>query len=203
MKRLRLVCDELGVDISVEMGDGPARPVQGLAAWEVIERVEGKGITDRSAVPPFAQEVPILLDGWADDRSVQPQLREIEKLGGLGAGIFRAFGPIHRPGIRYVLGAEPSFDGEIRDEDGDRLLRQRMVLTLLEHSPADRLRTRGRIGIGPAIAVGGTYTTKQGDTLSSIAAKLYRDASQWRKLGNKNDIHDPFRVLPAGRVLRV
>lgn len=207
MKQLRLVCAELDVDISVTMGGAPATPVSGFAAWEMVERAEGKAITDRSSVEPFGQEVPVFLDGYAKDNSIQGQLNEILELGGDEAEPFRAFGPIHRPGIRYVFGGDPEFGEAIRDDDG-RLLRQELTLKLLEYVPADQLfqkkkRRKKGVGWGSAIVASGTYTTKKGDTLHKIAVFLFGDASRWREIGRKNNIHDPNRALPPGRELKL
>jgi hypothetical protein len=41
-----------------------------------------------------------------------------------------------------------------------------------------------------------------GETLSDVAAALYRDAAQWRPIAIANEISDPF-ALEAGRSLRV
>jgi nucleoid-associated protein YgaU len=41
---------------------------------------------------------------------------------------------------------------------------------------------------------------RRGDTLSSIAAAVYRDPGLWREIARANDIKDP-RILPPGRLL--
>ncbi|HEX5592021.1 MAG TPA: LysM domain-containing protein [Solirubrobacterales bacterium] len=209
MRRLHLVCPELDVDLLVDMGDGPAQPISGLKAWERVERAEGKALTDRAPVDPFAQEVPILLDGWADSNSINPQLRELEKLGGEDAEPFRAIGPIRRPGLRYILGGDPTWGEAVLDEDGDRLLRQRLTLVLEEYVSPDQLLRKKKqkktrtLNWGSAIVAAGSYTTRKGDTLHKIALRLFGDVSRWREIGNKNNIHDPNRVLPAGKELKL
>jgi nucleoid-associated protein YgaU len=45
-----------------------------------------------------------------------------------------------------------------------------------------------------------TYVVRRGDTLSSIAAALYRDAGRWRELARANGITNP-RDLRPGQVL--
>jgi nucleoid-associated protein YgaU len=45
-----------------------------------------------------------------------------------------------------------------------------------------------------------TRTVRRGDTLSSIAAEVYRDPGLWRAIAEANDIDDPLR-LAAGRNL--
>ena len=47
-----------------------------------------------------------------------------------------------------------------------------------------------------------TWVARRGDTLSSIAAAVYRDARQWRAIAAANGIVDPRRLSP-GRVLAV
>jgi nucleoid-associated protein YgaU len=207
VKLLRLVCSDPKVDISVSMGDGPATPTAGHAGWEIIERVEGKSITDRSSVEPFSQDVPVFLDGYAKGNSIQRQLDELLSLGGENAAVFRAYGPIHRPGIRYVFGGEPDFGEVIRDDDGT-LLRQRLTLKLTEYVRPDTLKRRkrqkrgmgGRIGQAQALS----YTCKAGDTLARIAYKQFDgDWRRWREIGDKNGIRDPFKQLDPGRVIKL
>jgi hypothetical protein len=37
----------------------------------------------------------------------------------------------------------------------------------------------------------------QGDTVASLAAKVYGDPSRWREIANANHIEDPFNVTPG------
>ena len=46
------------------------------------------------------------------------------------------------------------------------------------------------------------YTVRRGDTLSGIAAALYRDAGLWRAIAQHNNIRDPRR-LPPGMQLTI
>src|SRR5580693_7996217 len=47
-----------------------------------------------------------------------------------------------------------------------------------------------------------TYVVKRGDTLSSIAYAVYRDATVWRDIASNNQIQDP-RTLQPGLVLQL
>ena len=47
-----------------------------------------------------------------------------------------------------------------------------------------------------------TYTAREGDTLSGIAAALWKDSSKWRLLAEANEISNP-RVLQPGQPLIV
>jgi hypothetical protein len=169
--------------------------------------VEGKSITDRASSPPFMQDVPVFLDGYAKGNSVQGQLDKLMSLGGEDGAVFRAFGPIHRSGIRYVYGGEPEFGETIRDNDGT-LLRQRLTLRLMEYVPPDvvrlrRKRKKKKPSTGGTSFPGNRYTTKSGDTLVKIAAKLYGDWRRWRQIAQKNGLRDPNKSLKPGTTLKL
>jgi nucleoid-associated protein YgaU len=213
MRLLRLVCPDPKVDIRVQMGDGPATPTAGYAGWEVTARAGGRrGVTTRTSPPPFQQDVPIFLNGLGKDNSIQGQLDAILSLGAEDAAPFKVWGPIHRgDGRLWVFGGEPEFGEAIRDDDEENtLLRQRLTIKLMQYVRPEvarerkrRRRNRGVGAIGGAVAVGGTYTTRAGDTLQSIAANLFGDWRRWREIGNKNGLTDPGRKLPAGKVLKL
>ncbi len=213
---IRIQCPPKKIDIMVRLGDGPATPTAGFASWEVVDRVEGKGVTDRVGAPPFQQDVPIFLDGYAKDNSIQGQLNTLLRLGGPDAVPFRCTGPIHKPHLRYVFGGEPEFGEAIRDdsEDDGRLLRQRVTLHLLEYVSPDTIRRRKRkIGISNAVvashamglsdAVPLSATVRAGDNLQTIVARELGDWTLWQEVGRKNGIRDPFKKLDPGRVIRL
>jgi Contractile injection system tube protein/LysM domain len=64
--------------------------------------------------------------------------------------------------------------------------------------PVDELQREPRRGSFPAQ----NYTVKAGETLSGIAAVLWKDPFKWRLLAEANDIDDP-RILMPGQLLAV
>jgi LysM repeat protein len=64
--------------------------------------------------------------------------------------------------------------------------------------PKDELQKEPRRNSYPAQ----TYTVREGDSLSGIAAAVWNDASKWRRLAEVNDIPNP-RVLEPGQALIV
>ncbi|HEY6731903.1 MAG TPA: hypothetical protein VI039_12885 [Solirubrobacterales bacterium] len=208
--RLHLISLDKRLDLLVNMGDGPATPTAGFAGHETVDRVRRKSLTSFVGVEPFAQDVPVLLDGYRENRSIQRQLDKLLEFGGQTR--FRAFGPIHNEGLVYIFGDEPDFDstpstGVIRAEDGT-LLKQRLVLKLQEYVAPGLAgkRREGKMGIGDAVPV--EYVTRKGtatepETLANIAHRLYHDWTRWKEIGHKNGINDPHRVLPPGRHLKL
>jgi len=122
--------------------------------------------------------------------------------------VVRISGPVPHDDLTWVItGIE--WGDVIRNQSGLRV-RQRLTLSLLRYSAADRIqlrpaaeRARSKPAAAGSSASGGrTYVVKRGDTLSSIAAKFYRDASKWRKIADANGIRDP-KNLKIGQKLRI
>jgi LysM domain len=196
---LHLISVDGSLDLKLAMGDGPATPTAGMAGTEVVSRRRRKGMTTFAGLEPFQQDVPVLLDGYADNESIERQLGKLEEFG--GATRFKALGPIHHPGEIYRMGDEPEYGEAIRSSDGT-LVRQRLTLKLMEDVPvaAGKRGSGKKVGkLGSAIPL--TYTTVAGDTLGKIANKLWREWDRWKEIGVLNGIDDPHRVLKAGRTL--
>jgi hypothetical protein len=62
--------------------------------------------------------------------------------------------------------------------------------------PAEEMQREPRRGSFPSQ----TYTVRAGDTLSGIAATVWKDPAGWRSIATANEIANP-RLLAAGRVL--
>lgn len=78
-------------------------------------------------------------------------------------------------------------------------LRAKLALSLKEYRPVD-VQIKENPTASPDFAK--TYVVRRGDTLSSIAFALYRDASVWRDIAQNNQIQDP-RALAPGTVLQL
>lgn len=199
-KQLRLVASNPAVDIEVPMGDGPATPTAGYAGWEEVQRIERRAMTSFTGLPAFQQDVPIMLDGWREDRSIERQLEELEKLG--GNVVFRAIGPIFRSGSKFVFGDEPEYGEMIRASD-ESLLRVRMVLKLMEHVTPNLAGHKPR-QVRPSMGVPLEYTVHgDEDTLAKIAYALYHDRSKAIVIGRLNKITDVHKKLKLGRKLKL
>jgi hypothetical protein len=220
LKPVRIVAKNPDIDITIPMGDGPARLVGGLGGWTPIPVLDDIEAVDWEGQAPLAQDVPLLLNGLEDNESVEREWNTVRKLARDPNGdetkppVFKVWGPVEYPGKAWVLpdGGIDINEEEIFKRDGDgELLRIEFTLHLLEYRSPEEIKERSkrrkkkgpRAAIAPNIAVGGTYTTQAWDTLKKIAAKLYRDPDRWKEIGEKNNIHDPNRVLPAGKVLQL
>lgn len=206
-KRVRLVARKPKLDIRVRIGWTPATPTGGFAGYGTVDRPKRTALTEFNGTAPFTQDVPIRVGSIREEKSIERQVRNIERLG--DDTVFRAYGPIHRPGIHYVFAAEPDF-GEARRRRDGVLYYQEMTLHLMEFVRPDQIRIRRRKRNGgarfndPIGYTVGNYITRKGDTLYSIAAKELGSAKRWREIAKLNPgTNDPNKELEPGRALRM
>jgi hypothetical protein len=76
-------------------------------------------------------------------------------------------------------------------------LRAKLSVTIREYRPVE-VQVRERPTASPDFEK--NYVVRRGDTLSGIAAAVYRDPSAWRAVARQNGIRDPRRLEP-GRAL--
>lgn len=215
--QVRITAKEPEINGLFDLGDGSPVVTGGLGGWKIVERQDDIAATIWSGQEPLTADVPIMLDGYANDSGVASQLNTLFKLGRDARGdenvppVFKLYGPIAPipDGKEWVLGdngIDLDPDSVIRSDGGD-LMRQALVLHLLEYVRPDVIRLRHkkrrneRTGLGQATPV--IYETRKGDTLESIAVAVFHDHKKWKQIGDLNNLHDPHRILPAGKTLRL
>jgi hypothetical protein len=73
-------------------------------------------------------------------------------------------------------------------------IRAKVSLAIKEHVPVEVQVNQARTA-SPDFDK--AYTVRRGDTLTSIAAWAYKDATAWRAIALANDIRDPRRLVPG------
>lgn len=202
-----------------QIGDGPAAPADEDNGWEVIERPAKKPMTEWNGERLLQMAVPIMLDGFAENRSVQGRLDTLRDLGKPRQGekgkelpppIFTVQGPVPYPNERWVLASialATTAPDIIRARDG-RLIRQALILNLLEHVRPDQAQIRRK---KRKPSRGKTYTVKSGDTWRSIAKRFAehgasaQEISKYAKqIARRNGARPDIRQeLNVGREVRV
>lgn len=167
--------------------------------------------------PPYVLTVELMLDGFKRRRPVEEECHAILRLARARPGDrrpprVRVFGEsVPRTDLNWLIDAVEWGGQVIRDQDGNRL-RQDVRLTLIQdvvpefvqERPSERARRRqrGKSDIKTPRSRGGAYRVREGDTLSSIAARRLGKASRWREIAKLNGIRDPRR-LEVGQRLRM
>jgi nucleoid-associated protein YgaU len=73
-------------------------------------------------------------------------------------------------------------------------LRAKLSVSLKEYKTvSEQIRERPR----NSPDVDKSYTVVRGDTISSIAFRVFRDGTKWREIARANDIRDPRRLVPG------
>lgn len=118
--RFRAV-DNVALGFVAEL-DGPVTP-DGWGTWSQIERPKKLPLTDFAGVDPLTLEIPILLDRWPEQRSVEPEIKVLESILGRHGAARPSVVIVEGPGIpfgydrdqslRFVLGP-PSWGDDTR-----------------------------------------------------------------------------------------
>ncbi|GGR38810.1 CIS tube protein [Streptomyces netropsis] len=106
------------------------------------------------------------------------------------------------PVVTFAWGANPAFTGVVDslsvtyvlfDLDGTPT-RAKVSLSLKEFRTAAEQQLTTAL-TSPTVEK--VWTVRRGDTLSSIAAAVYRDATRWRELAAANAVTDPRALVPG------
>lgn len=120
-------------------------------------------------------------------------------------GLMRLNGELHAPPIVRFTWDTQVFVGVLESlnityvlftPDGVPL-RAKLSVALKEYRPA-AVQVKENPTFSPDLEK--NFVVRRGDTLSTIASAVYRDAGLWREIAKANQIQDP-RVLAPGRVL--
>lgn len=161
------------------MGDGAWRITDGYGGYEEVERPNDVSLTEWAGQSPLRMEGTVLLDGLAENRSVQRDLDRVLKLGRTkdadeAPEPFKLTGPIPFSGEKWVMESTPDFEQTVRSAGG-KLIRQVLTLHLMQYVKPDRVKIKKRKqGAGQ----NAPYVTKQGDTILKIIAKFHPEASR-------------------------
>lgn len=199
--------------LDVLMGDGAAQLSGGFGGWQVVQRPKRISLTEWNGVDPTTQTIPVMFDGWTDERSVEPEIARLEAMsraspGELEPPIVRIAGPIHHPELDWVINDIQHGETIRRRHDGRRV-RQASSVALMHYIEDTQLtaakRHRGRDDLTARFghpALHRTVIVRRGDTLPRIAARELGKASRWREIATLNHIRDP-KHLKVGQQLKM
>lgn len=201
------------------LGAEGAKVTGGYGGWVDVPRPRRLALTQWDGRSPFEMAVQLVLDAHADDGSVEAQCSALERMAlpprSLAEPpVVRIKGPVPHDDLTWVVNGI-DWGAAMRNDAGNRS-RQEVTLTLKRYVAEDRLTLRPAAEKAREKGSGGgggtntktktpaqrTYVVKSGDTLSEIAARMYGNASQWKKIADANNIRDP-RNLRVGQTLRI
>lgn len=211
--------DPKGPSIRAEIGNGFVTPSL-TGGWGVTARQRAKGITEWTGRSPISIDIPILLDGFDNNDSVESDVRALYAMMDKPEGkrdeppIIRLGGqfPIPFKGRDWVINGIAPGAEERRHKDGHRT-RAFFTVTVLEHvpgdvivvhksSPAKKHQQKSKDDGERWTSRPTTYTVKRGDTLQSIAAKVLGDQKRWHDIKDLNNLRDP-KSIKVGQKLKM
>lgn len=209
-----------------ELGQALPQITDGFGGFATVDRTGRIQSTWWQGRNTIGVTFGIRFDQRATLRSVEPQIRRLEALAGVGlpddvappAIVFDAAGmvPLDRTdpraqGWTWAINAAPDVqEAERHDQAGYRfvyeanltLIRQVSNATLKSKSEAAarRAKQRSRSHDGPKHR---THKVKTGETLVKIAAREYGDVDRWHDIARANHLRDPRAPLKPGTVLKL
>jgi hypothetical protein len=199
----------LGVDLPTVTG--------GYGGWQMVARPRRQALTAWMGHEPFSMDLPLLLDGFVNNFSVEARCSALERMArppkeGDEPPLVKVIGPVPHADLTWVINSIRWGDA-LRSSTGPRV-RQFVTLSLVKYIADDRVQltsaaARARAKAVPSSTAGGKpvnptapYVVKAGDTLSSIAASILGDYNKWRDIAKLNDIRDP-KSIRVGQKLRM
>lgn len=190
-------------EINCYLGDTAPKVIDGYGGWTVIARNRNRGLTEWTGNNPVAIEITFLMDDWAAQKSVEQDMRDLERMAGIDLGMreppkvhwdANAMHDNHEASQLLWVIEDLTWDTNMsRNRDGETV-RASGTMTLREF-------------VGDVFIIGAaekTYKVRKGDTLMSIAKKKLGKASRWKEIKNLNPgkVRDP-RHLKVGITLKL
>lgn len=206
------------------LGDGAPEITDGYGGWEVVDRPRNVGMTQWNGRNPLTIKIPILFDNWTRGTTIEPDIRELEKMAGneINMGqpplvLINSMGVVphdyHDATQNDWVIQTIEWGDSDRNESGHRV-RQAATVTLIEYNYDDVI---GGVGARPSVrskkkAKAKTkrrhYVTKPGDTLAKIAHYQLGNSVFWRRIRDVNKTKsgrpiykDPHKKLPSHTII--
>ena len=204
---------------------------QGYGGWTEQDRARRRTLTYYSGPKPFKMDLPIVFDGYSTDTSVEASVKTLEQMAtpakyGAPPPTVKIIGHLPHTDITWVI--DDITWGDTMRKIGGIRVRQNMVVHLLEYVTTDIAkvtatkqvqtkskhkskntheynRTQYGYAVDPSTVSGynTTYVTREGDSLTTIAAQQLGNYDYWHDIADINGFRDPFYKYPGGVKMKI
>lgn len=189
--------------VVARLGANGAQPADLAGGFEQRPRPERSPYLHWAGTALLSMSIDIMLDGWTGQTSVESQIALLEAYVRPTAPGTRPLpigveGAVPYQGLQWVCESLHWEPANRRDSDAARI-RQAGTITLVQYMPADV-----RVQTTVAKKTKQTqYVVKRGDTLMTIATKIYGNAKRWPEIAKKNGIKGGARDIKVGQKLKL
>jgi hypothetical protein len=208
---IEITSDSPALTLRAWLGETGGTLKGGFGGWKVTDRPHRVGITEWMGRDPYGMDLSIIVDSYLVQQSVEDDIRILERMGlpgmplpGYTPPLLTLKGAVPRPDLQWVLN-DITYGALIRHRDGYRM-RQEFTLDLLRYVMPDTAEISAAEIARAAVKKSTkgntkTYTAKEGDTLFGIAAQFLGSGKLWKKIGDANDIRDPYAVKKGDDII--
>ena len=186
------------------LGEEGAHITGGYGGWEVTARPRDVAMTTWQGRGPFEMDLPLLLDRFGEDGSVEADCRLLERMAipvnqKSSPPTVRLIGAVPRAGLRWVVDSIDWGD-QLRNIWSGERVRQAVSLHLIEFQAPDLVAPRSKATPQNAKRV----KAREGDTLKKIAKRVLGNAKHWKEIRKLNPkFRSPTKKIPKGTSILV
>lgn len=206
-RQVTILSTRPSISVTAWLGADPPTVSGGYGGWDIVARPRRQALTHWKGHDPFQMELPILLDGFVNNSSVEARCTALERMA-------RPPRVLDEPPLVKVIGQVPHTDlvwviqtirwGDVvRSTTGQRI-RQACIVSLLRYIEHDRVQLAGAAARArqlattasnsPTSGISAPHTVKKGETLASIAAAKLGDYKRAGEIAALNGIRDPKSI---------
>ena len=186
-----------GAQVKMLRGDAAPKMTGGGGGWTTVDRPRRISLTQWTGREPYRMDVPILFDGWRENRSVEEDISRLNKMQ-MGHDYdppptLHVDGALPIKGAKWVIESIEWGDDVIWSHSSRGKyfrLRQDAVVHLMQFQETTT------IHITVVKFIPNYYEVmRDGETLKSIAKAMYGNANKWKDIKKANPkIRDPNKI---------
>jgi nucleoid-associated protein YgaU len=181
----------VSLQVTAQLGVNGAHVTGGYGNWAQVLVPRADPLTQWSGRNLITMDLDLVIDGYAQGRSVEPQIKALEALATRDPAMLtppavRIYGAVPHPALKWVIAGidYTNSPATLRKYPSGERLRESVTVHLMEYRDETTLVALPRAAATPAPP--SKYKVKRGDTLKTIAARRLGKSSRWPDIAKLN-----------------